>query len=131
MTFVMKERVNAEWFDGGCVVNRSPCAVETARRTAVEAHELVCGTCVFGREGTRQLAEVLTDMVEGRGVSSDLDLLSNVCDGMKHGSLCKNGRCAAEAVMAFMQESGPDFAAHLAGNCPAGVCKFERAEVKR
>ncbi len=67
----------------------SECAVELARRATVDAHNASCGHCTFGREGTRQLMDVLTDMVRGRALSGDIELLLKIADGMKAGSFAR------------------------------------------
>ena len=46
------------------------CAVEMARDVTALLHEESCGKCVFCREGTRQLADILDDVVE-QGVDEE------------------------------------------------------------
>ncbi len=50
-----------------CMVDRARCAL-----SFLEAES--CGKCVFCREGTMQMAEILTDVTEGRGKPHDIDL---------------------------------------------------------
>jgi NADH:ubiquinone oxidoreductase subunit F (NADH-binding) len=99
------------------------CAVDLARQAAVAAHSASCGKCSLGREGTRQMMDILTDLARGRGARSDLDLLLDIGDAMKAGSLCANGRNAPDAVLTTLQYFRSEFSAHVeAKHCPAHVC---------
>jgi NADH:ubiquinone oxidoreductase subunit F (NADH-binding) len=104
-------------------VDISECAVELARRSAVEAHSISCGQCVFGREGTRQLMDVLTDLVRGRALAGDIELLLKISDGMKAGALCADGRNAPDAVTSALTHFRAEFDAHVsAKQCPSSAC---------
>ena len=87
------------------------CAVDLARQALVAAHRGSCGKCTFGREGTRQLRDILTDLARGRGAASDLQLLLDLSDGMKAGSFMRQrqeraGR-GADHVAALPQNLRP------------------------
>ena len=99
------------------------CAVDLARQALIAAHRGSCGKCTFGREGTRQLRDILTDLENGRGTPSDLDLLLDLSDGMKAGSLCANGRNAPDAVLTTLRRFRGEYEDHANGkHCPANVC---------
>ena len=99
------------------------CAVDLALQALAAAHSGSCGKCTFGREGTRQLRDILTDLAKGRGTPSDLDLILDLSDGMKAGSLCANGRNAPDAVLTTLRRFRGEFEAHANGkHCPANVC---------
>lgn len=99
------------------------CAVELARQSAAAGHRGVCGKCTFGREGTRQLQDVLGDLTKGRGQASDLGLLEEIAGVMKDGAMCANGRNATEAVLTTLKHFRGEFEAHAnERRCPAGVC---------
>lgn len=100
------------------------CVVDLARKAAGVANKASCGKCTFGREGSRQLKDVLTDISKGRSAASDIDLLLNIGDGMKVGSLCANGKNAPDAVITALRYFRPEVEAHLSGSkqCPARVC---------
>ena len=99
------------------------CAVDLAREALVAAHSGSCGKCTFGREGTRQLRDILTDLANGRGAPSDLDLILDLSDGMKAGSLCANGRNAPDAVLTALHRFRSEFESHATQkHCPANVC---------
>jgi NADH-quinone oxidoreductase subunit F len=105
-------------------VDTKACAVDMAKQAATIAHKASCGKCTFGREGTRQLKDVLVDMSKGRSATSDIDLLQTLCNGMKDGSLCANGKNAPDAVITVLRYFRTEVEAHLSGNkqCPARVC---------
>jgi NADH-quinone oxidoreductase subunit F len=101
----------------------SECAVELARKDAVLAHNASCGQCTFGREGTRQLMDVLTDIVRGRALPGDIDLLLKLADGMKAGSLCANGRNATDSVLSLLQHFRAEFESHVnVKQCSVSAC---------
>jgi NADH-quinone oxidoreductase subunit F len=103
--------------------DESECAVELTRRDAVLAHQASCGQCTFGREGTRQLMDVLTDMVHGRALPGDIELLLKLADGMKAGSLCANGRNATDSVLSALQHFRAEFESHVnAIVCSVSAC---------
>jgi NADH:ubiquinone oxidoreductase subunit F (NADH-binding)/(2Fe-2S) ferredoxin len=100
------------------------CIVDLAKKAATVAHQASCGKCTFGREGSRQLKDVLTDISKGRSAASDIDLLLDLSDGMKAGSLCANGKNAPDAVITALRYFRAEVEAHLSGSkqCPAKVC---------
>jgi NADH-quinone oxidoreductase subunit F len=101
------------------------CAVELARQSAAAAHRGVCGKCTFGREGTRQLQDILSDLTRGRAQTADLDLLVEIAGVMQDGSLCANGRNATDAVLTTLQHFRGEYDAHVnEKRCPAKVCSM-------
>jgi NADH:ubiquinone oxidoreductase subunit F (NADH-binding) len=99
------------------------CAVALAHQAAMVAHQASCGKCTFGREGTRQLKDILADVARGRGSAKDLDVLVELGDGMKIGSLCANGKNAPDAVLTTLRHFRGEFDAHVSSKqCAAKVC---------
>ncbi|HEX8926714.1 MAG TPA: NADH-ubiquinone oxidoreductase-F iron-sulfur binding region domain-containing protein, partial [Terriglobales bacterium] len=108
------------------VADTQQCAIDLARHAAVAAHHASCGQCTFGREGTRQLMDVLTDLARGRAKDDDIELLTNLSDSMKLGSLCVNGRKAPDAVVTTLQHFRAEYEAHVNGKqCPTEVCEMK------
>jgi len=99
-------------------VDTGACAVTLAHQAASKAHEWSCCKCSFGREGTRQLMDVLRDLMDGRGKAGDIELLLALGDAMQAGSLCDNGRQASEAVLSTIRHFRSEYDAHVKG----GVC---------
>jgi NADH:ubiquinone oxidoreductase subunit F (NADH-binding) len=87
-------------------------------------HLECCGKCVFGREGTRQLADILADIVKGKGKGSDIALLEELGGAMKLGALCDLGKGAPNPVLSTIKNFRSEYEAHITNKqCPASVCK--------
>ena len=95
------------------------CAVETVGRRARFASTENSGRCVPGREGTKQLAELLRDIYQGSFESDKIRELSRV---MRQSSNCQIGAHAPRPVTTAIDEFEPEFRAHTDGHCPSGTC---------
>jgi NADH-quinone oxidoreductase subunit F len=83
-----------------------------------------CGKCVYCREGTMQLAEMVLDITEGRGTHEDLDILVDLGNAMKQGSFCSFGKSAPNPVLTTIRNFRDEYEAHIKEHrCPAKVCK--------
>ena len=110
---------------GGMVVmNDSTCIVETARYFMTFTTHESCGKCVPCREGTRQMLEMLEDIVEGRGTEETLALLQETGEAVKLTSLCGLGKSAPNPVLSTLRYFRDEYEAHVkAKYCPTRVCK--------
>lgn len=72
------------------------------------AHES-CGQCTPCREGTRWMEDVLHRICEGRGKTSDLDLLIDVANNINAKTLCALGDAAAGPVLSFVKKFRHEF----------------------
>jgi NADH-quinone oxidoreductase subunit F len=72
-----------------------------------------CGKCVFCREGTYQMLDILNDIADNKGKDEDLDLLSELGEGMKTGSICGLGRTAPAPVLSSIKLFRSDYDAHI------------------
>lgn len=96
------------------------CAVELARDALAYLHEESCGICTACREGALQLTEMLDDLVESRAKPEDRDLMLELCEHMRTGSICGLGKNAATPLLSLLKLFADDFDAHLHGQpCPA------------
>lgn len=96
------------------------CAVEMARNAMAYLQEQSCGKCVLCREGTYQALDILEDIAENRGKPGDIELLLELADGMKAGSICDFGRAAANPLLSSIALFRDDYDAHVNGKgCPA------------
>jgi NADH-quinone oxidoreductase subunit F len=83
-----------------------------------------CGKCVLCREGTRQMLVLLDDIIEGRAEQSTLDLLVQLAQVVRKGSLCGLGKTAPNPVLATLRYFRAEVEAHVfQKRCPAGRCK--------
>jgi NADH-quinone oxidoreductase subunit F len=110
---------------GGVVVmDESTCMVDFARYFLDFAEKESCGKCVPCRLGTKQMLTILEDIVEGRGRPEDIDLLEELGESVKRGSLCGLGQTAPNPVLTTIKYFRDEYEAHiLEGKCPARKCK--------
>ena len=108
---------------GMIVMDDRSCMVEVARYYIKFLSEESCGKCTPCREGLRHMLAILTDICEGRGQESDLELLEQICDTLEDASLCALGKSAPNPVRTTMKYFREEYEAHIKEHrCPAGVC---------
>ena len=106
------------------VIDDDACIVDQAKRSLSFIQSESCGKCVFCREGTMQMADILADITEGRGKTHDLDLLLELGEGLKLGSQCDLGRTAPNPVLTAIRYFREELEAHIKDRkCQARVCK--------
>ncbi len=70
------------------------------------------------------MLEILTDITEGRGKPEDIDLLVELGEAIKLGSLCALGGTAPNPVLTTIKYFREEYEAHInEKQCPAKVCK--------
>ena len=89
------------------------CAVEMAENAMSYVQTQSCGKCVFCREGTLQMSEIMKDIVQGKGNAQDLNLLVELGEAMKVSSICDLGRNAANPVLSSMKLFQCEYDAHI------------------
>jgi bidirectional [NiFe] hydrogenase diaphorase subunit len=77
--------------------------VDVARFYMEFCMEESCGKCIPCRAGTVQMYELLTKIVERRGTVKDLEQLEELCDLVKHTSLCGLGQTAPNPVLSTLR----------------------------
>lgn len=109
---------------GGLVVlDEGTCMVEIARYFMQFTQSESCGKCVLCREGTKRMLEILEKIVRGRGTMSDLDLLEELAETVRDGSLCGLGKTAPNPVLSTLRYFRDEYVAHVEeSRCPAGQC---------
>jgi NADH-quinone oxidoreductase subunit F len=110
---------------GGVVVmDETTCMVDFARYFLDFAEKESCGKCVPCRLGTKQMLEILEDIVAGRGKLEDIDLLEELAEGVIAGSLCGLGQTAPNPVRTTIKYFRDEYEAHIHDQeCPSLVCK--------
>jgi len=110
---------------GGMVVmDEETCMVDVARYFLDFTQKESCGACVPCRLGTRQMLDVLEDIVSGNGRPDSVDLLLEIGEGVKTGSLCGLGQTAPNPALTTVRYFRDEYDAHVADSgCPAKVCK--------
>ena len=109
---------------GGMVVmDESTCMVGMAKFFLDFTAKESCGKCVHCRLGTKRMLEVLTRITEGSGREGDIELLEELCAGIKDGALCGLGQTAPNPVLTTIRYFRDEFEAHIRDKrCPAGEC---------
>ena len=110
---------------GGMIfMDEDDCAVDTARFFLDFTTKESCGKCTMCRMGTLQLLSILEDISSGKARMEDLELLEQLAEDVKMGSLCGLGRSAPNPVLTTLRYFGDEYRAHiLEKRCPALVCK--------
>jgi NADH-quinone oxidoreductase subunit F/NADP-reducing hydrogenase subunit HndC len=104
------------------IIDSGTCAVEMARDATAYLQSQSCGKCVFCREGTLQLTDILESIAANQAQAKDLDLIQEIGKQMKAGCICNLGRTAANPVLSSMTLFPADYNAHIKDKrCPAGA----------
>ena len=75
------------------------------------------------RIGTKRLHETLVRITEGGGREGDVELLEELCRGIKDGALCGLGQTAPNPVLTTIRYFRDEYDAHIREKrCPAGEC---------
>ncbi len=109
---------------GGMVVmDESTCMVGIAKFFLDFTTKESCGKCVPCRIGTKRLGEILTRIVDGEGQELDVELLEELCNGVKSASLCGLGQSAPNPVLTTIRYFRDEYDAHIREHkCPAKEC---------
>jgi bidirectional [NiFe] hydrogenase diaphorase subunit len=114
---------------GMIVMDETSCMVDVARYFMEFCRSESCGKCVPCRVGTTQIHELLGKITDGTGTPSDLAKLEELCDLVKHTSLCGLGQTAPNPVMSTLRHFREEYRAHIEDRfCPAGVCRMGRGK---
>jgi NADH:ubiquinone oxidoreductase subunit F (NADH-binding)/(2Fe-2S) ferredoxin len=109
---------------GGMVaLDETTCMVDVARYfldfTTLES----CGKCTACREGNRHIRSILDRITHGEAKPDDLDLLEEVGESVKAGSLCGLGQTSPNPVLSTLRYFRDEYKAHvLDKRCPVGKC---------
>ena len=109
---------------GGMVVmDENTCMVGMAKFFLDFTADESCGKCVHCRIGTKRMQEILTRIVKGKGKEGDVELLEELCEGIKDGALCGLGQTAPNPVLTTIRYFRNVYDAHIREKkCPAKEC---------
>ncbi len=109
---------------GGMVVmDESTCMVNMAKFFLDFTAKESCGKCVHCRIGTKRMLEILTRIVNGEGENGDVELLEELCYGIKDGALCGLGQTAPNPVLTTIKYFRNEYVSHINEKmCPAKEC---------
>ncbi len=110
---------------GGMVVmDEDTCMVDVARYFLTFTQLESCGKCIQCRWGTKQMLDILEDIVSGNGRDGDIDLLLELGEAVKNGSLCALGGTAPNPVLTTIRYFRDEYEAHISEKrCPSLFCK--------
>jgi len=110
---------------GGIIaMDEDNCMVDTAKFFLDFTQKESCGKCSTCRIGTKHMLDILEDITVGKGKIEDVDLLVELGEDIRGGSLCGLGRTAANPALTTIRYFRDEYEAHvLEKRCPALVCK--------
>jgi NADH:ubiquinone oxidoreductase subunit F (NADH-binding)/(2Fe-2S) ferredoxin/Pyruvate/2-oxoacid:ferredoxin oxidoreductase delta subunit len=109
---------------GMIVMDENTCMVDMARYFLSFTKFESCGRCTACREGIGRMYEILDYITRGYGQEGDIELLEELGQAVKAGSLCALGQTAPNPVLTTIRYFRDEYEAHIRDKtCPAGVCK--------
>jgi len=88
---------------GMIVMDQATNMVDVARFFMEFCMDESCGKCAPCRAGTVQMHALLTKIREGRGTERDIDMLNELCDLLRHTSLCGLGQTAPNPTLSTLR----------------------------
>ncbi|WGV25656.1 NuoF family protein [Halotia branconii] len=108
---------------GMIVMDETTNMVDVARFFMEFCMDESCGKCIPCRVGTVQLYQLLTKIRKGKASLTDLELLEELCDMVKHTSLCGLGQSAPNPVFSTLRYFRDEYLALIA---PANLIKDKK-----
>ncbi len=117
---------------GMIVMDETSCMVDVAKYFMDFCMTESCGKCIPCRVGTYQMNELLGKITRLEAAQQDIVLIEDLCDLLKHTSLCGLGISAPNPVLSTLKYFSEEYKAHIVnGQCPAGVCTARQSEEVR
>ena len=88
---------------GMIVMDETSSMVDVARFFMEFCMSESCGKCIPCRVGTYQMHEILSKIAAGEGTKEDLELLEELCDVVRHTSLCGLGQTSPNPVLSTLK----------------------------
>jgi NADH-quinone oxidoreductase subunit F len=109
---------------GMIVMDEETCVVDVAKYFIEFTNDESCGKCASCREGSAALLEILDKICRGKGEESDLELLEDISNAVKNGSMCGLGQTLPNPVLSTLKYFRDEYIDHVKyKRCPAMVCK--------
>ncbi len=110
---------------GGMVVmDETTCMVDMARYFLDFTRKESCGKCNYCRIGTKRMLEVLERITQGKGKEGDIELLEELAEKIKDGSMCGLGQTAPNPVLTTIKYFRNEYEDHIYNHtCTAKSCK--------
>jgi bidirectional [NiFe] hydrogenase diaphorase subunit len=108
---------------GMIVMDETSCMVDVAKYFMDFCMTESCGKCIPCRVGTYQMHRILSAISNMSATEQDLKILEDLCDLLKHTSLCGLGQSAPNPVVSTLRSFAAEYRAHIVEHkCPAGAC---------
>jgi len=108
---------------GMIVMDETSCMVDVAKYFMDFCMTESCGKCVPCRVGTYQMNGLLGKITDRTAGPEDVAMLEELCDLLKHTSLCGLGQSAPNPVVSTLRYFADEYKSHIIEKrCPAGVC---------
>jgi len=109
---------------GGMVVmDETTCMVDMARFFLDFTKKESCGKCNYCRIGTKRMLEILERITKGEGRDGDIELLEELANKIKEGSLCALGGTAPNPVLTTIKYFRNEYEDHIyKKKCTAHSC---------
>lgn len=109
---------------GMLVMDESTCMVNMARYFLDFAQNESCGQCTLCKLGTRQMFHILDDITRGEGRPDDIDVLLELAEAVKAGSICGLGQSVPNPVITTIKYFRQEYEEHIQNKrCQALVCQ--------
>jgi NADH:ubiquinone oxidoreductase subunit F (NADH-binding)/NADH:ubiquinone oxidoreductase subunit E len=105
------------------VMDDTTCIVDVVRCLMSFFQHESCGFCLPCRRGTRVLYEMVSRIAAGQGEEADLDRLVKLSKCMVESANCALGWSPHSFLKTSIERFRDEWLAHIAGNCPLGVCQ--------
>ncbi len=118
-------RVGSIMGSGGMLVmDEGTCMVNMARFFLDFARNESCGQCTLCRLGTWQMFEILQDITRGEGRPDDIEVLLELAEAVKAGSICGLGQTVPNPVISTIRYFREEYEEHIhEKRCRALVCR--------
>jgi NADH-quinone oxidoreductase subunit F len=109
---------------GMIVVDEDTCMVDMARYFLDFTRKESCGKCNYCRVGTKRMLEILERITKGEGKDGDIELLEELAEKIKDGSMCGLGQTAPNPVLTTIRYFREEYEDHIyRKKCTAHACK--------
>ena len=109
---------------GMIVMDEDTCMVDMARYFLDFTRKESCGKCNYCRIGTKRMLEILERITQGKGKDGDIELLIELAEKIKEGSMCGLGQTAPNPVLTTIRYFRHEYEDHILGkHCTAHYCK--------
>jgi len=109
---------------GMIVVDETTCMVDMARYFLDFTRKESCGKCSYCRVGTKRMLEILERITQGKGKEGDIELLLELAQKIKDGSMCQLGGTAPNPVLTTIKYFRNEYEDHIyKKKCTAKSCK--------